>query len=72
MSDPIYIVVKNQHGALRPAQSPARHRTAYEARAEAKRLAAANPGIPFLVFKTIGEAKTADPVQWTEHAEAPF
>lgn len=49
-----------------------RHPTPELAAKEAKRLAAANPGVRFFVLMSIGHAVRNEPVMWEDHDQIPF
>lgn len=49
-----------------------RHDDVDRAKAEAKRLATANPGEAFYVLHCIGKMQAVDPVKWIESDELPF
>lgn len=49
-----------------------RHASLALARAEAERLARANPGVKFFVLASLGHAVRNDPVSWEPHDDIPF
>ena len=62
-----FVVWNPQHGSPQY-----KHDSAEDAKAEAKRLAAANPEQEFYVLGAIGKARCVSPVEWTEADELPF
>ncbi len=64
---PFWVVWNPSHGLPRY-----QHYTAEEARNEAKRLAALNPGQDFYVLGTIGKARRDEPVTWFDADPIPF
>jgi len=71
----IFVVIEQemQTDCLAASRMPFQHATIEAAKAEAERLAKANPGHKFLAFASIGHARVEPPPSiWVQHDDISF